>query len=1130
MKTVIKWHRSWLLPVLVVLLTINQTTTLFAPAVTVEKPKRLVSKTSYQKVTVEEPAEPSNEALVAQIESETDVALEAPEDELPQKGIVQQAEGVAEEASLPQSAAVAEEPVVEVPVSSQGEEVVAEGTEEPASEEALTEEEVIEESALEEPDTNNQLLKLLSASKKLNIPVLGTFIFDTVAAIAPDAMGPTAEVTGKPEKTVLDLKVVQLSNQVMSFSLFSGFQLDTAVACFGQELGQTLISITFDHKAKFTGFWGSLDADKVLKPFEKISAAKNIPGLKDIAIRNMQLGFDAAKNLSFTGESTILGCSTQTQITIAESSPVLKATLLEPFNLTKILPVLKGTPLASLSFADAYFIVSSEDYYDPETRLTSAAGISIAGTMKLSGPIFENVRKLIPILPTEAFTLCSIGEEPLLILHVSDGFNLDRTTSLERIFLQLKLHKLGPTGPHFELSLKTRIKTKLPKEQNYTFFTGAVSIPLDPGIPTVIIKGTMEGTWNNVLGLKGISISDVAFELGASIATGFTPTSVGFAGTLAVGDKKVRMATKTSKEGEFVLYGKLDGEIGFTDILSLASATGLKVPEDKIPDFSLKNVEVKIAPKAATIGEFFFPKGTTLIGELTIKGCDFLKTEAGKIKAILDVTIESMSINGKGSMSAISLANILKITGPGPDAKKGTPDDGPTVKLVLSPFEQSFILSGEIVILGVRCFADVNLSPMDAYFNTVLDIIPGLSLKARGEMVKTGTLPDFKITGELTAPSMLPFGKQDLEAGTQILEENRDNVKADFQKKLGEIEDKIRARQKIMEANPAYKKLVSELEGARSKVRSVEQEVGGLESKLRGLDSEISALERKLGVAFNLDRPNIDIEVPLFKDTLQLSFNNRLTELLLTEQLDPAKIDLRFYDQRYPLLCFWGWCKQTFVEPVQRHVVEPVRQKVVEPVIKAVTTVVQKTGVEGLAEKVGGKDAIEKLKKAGYNVVKIAANPANWDDAIKLAGLKTAREAARLALEAAKLPLKGLQLSLRGLEESVKNFDPEILKWRAEQAALSAKMGTEIVALEAAILTFKTTTLAAFPALNWLTPIEIKKLTVTVNLGVTGKLPSVSCDVKAFHAIDKTITFSADLSSIPNILKRLVLKAFLLKS
>lgn len=1052
--------------------------------------------------------EQNDETIIAQIEQETE-AIAATAEESSDK----------EEISLDKSEPTDQQTTTEATTTEPTEETIAESEQEASPTQEYQE-----------------ILTLIAESKKLNIPLLGTFTFTIDATFSPTTLAPTTQITAKPEKATIDLNVIQLSNPILIFTPATGFTLKANLTCLGQDLGPITATIVFDKKINFIKFTGSLAPETTFKPFEKIPEAKKIPGLKDIAIKQLSLSFDANKNITFSGLCNLLGVQANVDIQVAkqnaQKSVRLKAKPTEAVTLTKLLPILNETPLKGLGFSDLQIVVSPQEYTDSDTGLTFNAGFSLVGTMQLEGPLFQNVRKLLPILPKESFVLCTIGDEPQFMLRVADHFSLGGDTSLENIFFNIQVHKQPPTGTRVEMGLKTKIKTKLPKEKDFSLFTGEVSIPLDPSMPTIDVKGTMQGTWNNVLNLKGISISEVAFELGASIATGFTPTKVAFAGTLVIGDKKVKMATKTSKDGEFVLYGKLDGELGLSDILSLANKTGLKIPKDKIPDFSLKNVEVKIAPQAATIGELIFTKGKTFIGELTIKGCDFLKSDSGNLKAMLNLTMDDISINGKGSMSAISLANVLKITGAGLDNKKGTPDDGPTIKLMLSPFEQSFVLSGEIDLLGIHSEADIDLSPTNARFATFLNIGPGLKAKAHGELIKSGSLPDFKITGELTALSTIPFDKKDLEEGTQILEENRDNVRKEFQGKLSTLEKKINEHQKAMEENPAYKKLLITLEETKGKIKSTEQEINKFESKLSGLDSEIKALERKLGIAFNLSTyQTIDIDSPLTKQALQLSFNYSQLDLYSIEtKLDPIKLDLRTYNTQYPLLC-WGWFEQTFVQPVQHHVVEPVKKHVVEPATQVVATVVQKTGVDGLAEKVGGKDAIEKLKTAGYDVAKIATNPANWDSAIKLAALKTAREMARVAFEAAKAPLNGLKLSMRGTEESIKNFDPEILKLRAEQLALTAEMGAKMTTLEAAIVTFKTTTLVAFPAIKWLTPLEIKKLSISANLRsyATGELPKISCDIKAFNAIEKTFTISADLKNIPSMLKKLALKIFLLK-
>jgi peptidoglycan hydrolase CwlO-like protein len=197
------------------------------------------------------------------------------------------------------------------------------------------------------------------------------------------------------------------------------------------------------------------------------------------------------------------------------------------------------------------------------------------------------------------------------------------------IFSEVKF-RLQPAPSNFSLSLLGVILARL--DNSDLRFVGAMSIQVVPTL-AASFAATMEGVWNEPFGTKGLAIANVALEVGVLLSS-FPPLpSLGFAGSLKIGDFEGMVAVKfdtanPSRSMLAVAFNKLYlmdimrafcGPDVVAAIPQSISSTVLNIGfEGRTPDE--KGVNVYIVPQPTTIGELSFEQGFTVQGRLIFWG------------------------------------------------------------------------------------------------------------------------------------------------------------------------------------------------------------------------------------------------------------------------------------------------------------------------------------------------------------------------------------------------------------------------------------------------------------------------------------------------------------------------------
>ena len=187
---------------------------------------------------------------------------------------------------------------------------------------------------------------------------------------------------------------------------------------------------------------------------------------------------------------------------------------------------------------------------------------------------------------------------------------------------------------------------------------------------------TMEGSWVDPLGLKDLTVEDVALELGLSFAAGL-PT-IAIAGSIQVGAMMATTAVRfDAGRPERSLLAVTADRLLLIDLIDAFCPPEVRraIPAEAssvLTSTGLEAVEIYIAPMATRIGELEYEQGFRAACQLVLPG--FRASAAIELDTASGVAVTA-------TMSRIEIPGLLTITGsrgePGPrlalEAKAGQP-------------------------------------------------------------------------------------------------------------------------------------------------------------------------------------------------------------------------------------------------------------------------------------------------------------------------------------------------------------------------------------------------------------------------------------------------------------------------
>jgi len=380
--------------------------------------------------------------------------------------------------------------------------------------------------------------------------------------------------------------------------------------------------------------------------------------------------------------------------------------------------------LDGLKFSNtALILASSDDRNFALTRVQAQRsdvaiirGLNFFAGMNLSG---LGVDALLGITSLNVYTAIS-GKPADLVLEASiDGsFDLGKGVAFGDIRFRLK-----PAPSDFSLTLMGTVTAIL--NNSVLRFIGGMEVKPR----SAEFQATMLGIWQDPFDAKGVSIANVAIELGMS----FPPPlpTVGIAGTLQIGEFQGVVAVKfdsamPSRSMLAIAFNRLY----FLDVIGTFCGTAVKqaIPASlakTVLDIGFENVKIYIVPQPTTIGELKFEQGTQLEGTMYFWG----------LRAYGYLKIDYLDgVEVKGDVEPINLAGIFKLTG-------ATGKPKPSLYLKVSPKTvPNLDISGAVELLGIRSETQIRLSDSGFTFTTIGKIFDlfECTLEVRGQNLTQG--------------------------------------------------------------------------------------------------------------------------------------------------------------------------------------------------------------------------------------------------------------------------------------------------------------------------------------------------------------------------------------------------------
>lgn len=465
--------------------------------------------------------------------------------------------------------------------------------------------------------------------------------------------------------------------------------------------------------------------------------------------------------------------------------------------------------LDGLTFSKSALVLSSTDAPAFEIRrgrrststVSVTKGLNFVAELSMAGLGVEELMKK-RVRPLRV--LAAIGSNPRkMILEV--GIPGQVTLARNFTFGDVRF-RLRPSSPIPSIALVGVVTATLDKSP--LRFIGAFTV--EPR--SASIQATMDGSWENPFGTRGVVISDVALKLGVSFPP-FKPSEVGITGALKVGDvtgsAAVNFDTKVPSHSmlaaEFTRLSPMDVLPKF-----LGPAAESRIPKgmtDILSEVTLRDVKIYIVPQPTWIGELHYEQGLTVQGAIGV-------IRIGRF----------FELKGAGENKRATLALVVKTSGP------------PRLEI-----------NGAVALLGIKREVAIAVSDKGFKFEMSGTIFGAFdcTVEAEGSSLKEGSDFTLKVTMKNDLFSMLKreAGKAIKKASAEATKEiEAAQTEIDTAKEtVNGIDRNIGDTRRTIDGE--RQRDIDRLKNARAEISKAQGKVNDINSYIKGKESRIHTLE-----------------------------------------------------------------------------------------------------------------------------------------------------------------------------------------------------------------------------------------------------------------------------------------------
>lgn len=786
-------------------------------------------------------------------------------------------------------------------------------------------------------------------------------------------------------------------------------------------------------------------------PFRDIPGIDEIPGIKDISLKNVTAGFDSNKTVFFSGESTIAGITSIAKVRKTTDGMMLSLVLPEEISLGDIIPPAKGTFADDFKFSKTALYLSSFTGKDPDIDLRIAKGFTFVAEMDMSHGFFNDARKILKIIPNSlVITANSDPETESFIIgaHIPVKQQLG-PMEMSNFILELGLKQARPI-----FAFLIDVTVRPPAQDEPLNLVGRIELE---AIGSLMVAATMQGMWNDPFGIHGFKLGNIAIEAGMMVAPPWVK-DFGFAGSVQIGRVAAAVAMKVdlAKPERCGFMASLNA-LALADIVSLGndalkavSDGKASIPMEAIPPLEINDFEYKLFPETTTIGELVFQKGITLKGMINLFGF-----HAGML-----FNLDSTGIIAKGWMDKINLGGVIEVKRGDIVYPGAPPGEGPYIDVALTPSAQHFIISGMINLLMIKQQTDIFISPQRVYFDVSMDMWTMFKAKFHAETVNDNNCKDFIFSLELEQ-HLLDFLKEKGVAAFKALAQEAEQKIGEAQKKVDDLNESIQVvedkENELKRQIEDLKKIMQQkVEAAQAKVREAQKKVDDAQ---RDVDTAANTIGSKQNEVNSLQNQINEINRQIEDKKREL--NSSIIDLVPFNLFDDEKGAILYAAERYRLadgipLEFMNYVNQlATLDNNDIHTLAPPYQLYAKdsppppPSIQEIGNAI-KGGFETAGNAINNavvQPAIQGAKDLGNTINDKVIQPAG--DALKKAAEETKRFAEEQAAKAKQALEQAAAEAKRVADETAAKIKraAEIAGEFAKKQALKVKTAAEITGL-----------------------------------------------------------------------------------
>ena len=395
--------------------------------------------------------------------------------------------------------------------------------------------------------------------------------------------------------------------------------------------------------------------------------------------------------------------------------------------------------------------------------------------------------------------------------------------------LEEVLFRLKPSPKDFGITLIGTMTTKVDKDA--LVFKGGMEVDLKS--QALNFSALMDGSWKNPMGVKGMTMTDIGIQMGASFTTApVILPNIAITGQLKAGSFSgaATVAFDTRNPTKSMIAANFN-KVGLMDLMNLVTSSKVRnnIPKDMkktLQTINLKAVKMEIVPQRLEVLEKTYEAGFRTAGNINVAGFNGFTS--------MDIDYNN-GIKAVGSIDPVN-AGVFKLKGANGNAK-------PAFIMDLRKGKKAQLgINGLVNLMGIEAATDIALLPNGFKFKVggkVFNLFKGdisasgSNLSKAGEMA-LGVKMETDIMNYIDKQTTKFIGNSTKGATKKLTDAQKALTKA--QKEVNKLEREIKKQRKIVS---------KEMKAKRAKYDAAKRKLTASQKKVNKLKADINKLKKQ---------------------------------------------------------------------------------------------------------------------------------------------------------------------------------------------------------------------------------------------------------------------------------------------